>query len=114
MSIVDEIRNIVNQAKTWLQLEVEYMKLSAAEKITVIMSSLILGFVCLLVGVVVLIVLAFCIAELFKMILCPALAYLCTAGADLLLLLLLYLFRKPLILNPIAKLITKAFFDKKP
>ena len=77
------------------------------------MSTLIIGFVCLLLGVVVLIMLAFSLAEAFRLIMDPALAYLSTAGVICLLLILLYLLRKPLLLNPIARLITRVFFDRK-
>lgn len=113
MNMLDEIRSIFDQSKTWLRLEIEYAKLTIAEKLTLLMSSLILGFVCLLLGVVVLIMLAFSLAEAFRLIMSPALAYLATAGAICVLLALLYLLRKPILLNPIARLITRVFFDKK-
>lgn len=113
-NLSDSLRKIFEQSKEWLRLEFEYAKLTAAEKITILMGSLIIGFVCLLLGMVVLIMLAFSLAEVFKMLMSPALAYLSTAGAICLLLILLYLFRKQVLLNPIAKLITKVLFDKKP
>lgn len=112
-NIIDEIRSFFEQSKTWVQLEVEYAKLTIIEKMTVLISMLIIGFVCLLLGFVVLILLAFCVAELFKDVISPALAYLCTAGAICLLLLLVWLFRKPLLLNPISRMISKTFFEKK-
>lgn len=112
-NMIDEIRSIFDQSKSWLRLELEYAKLTVAEKLTLLMSSLILGFVCLLLGVVVLIMLAFSLAEAFRLLMNPALAYLATAGAICVLLALLYLLRKPLLLNPIARLITRIFFDRK-
>lgn len=112
-NMIDEIRSIFDQSKSWLRLELEYAKLTVAEKLTLLMSSLILGFVCLLLGVVVLIMLAFSLAETFRLLMNPALAYLATAGAICVLLALLYLLRKPLLLNPIARLITRIFFDRK-
>lgn len=113
VNLIEEIRSIIDQSKTWLRLELEYAKLTIAEKLTLLMSTLILGFVCLLLGVVVLIMLAFSLAEAFRLIMNPALAYLSTAGAICVLLVLLYLLRKPLLLNPIARLITRVFFDRK-
>lgn len=112
-NLIDEIRNILEQSKSWIQLEVEYAKLSIAEKLTVLMSSLILGFVCLLFGMVVLIILAMSLAEVFKWIMNPAFAYLATAGSIIVLIALLFVFKKPLLLNPIARLMTRVFFDKK-
>lgn len=113
LSIIDEIKSIFDQSRDWLKLELEYTKLTVAEKLTVLMSSLILGFVCLLLAVVVLILLSFALVELFKDLMCPALAYLASAGSILLLLGLLFMARRPLLLNPIARLITRVFFDKK-
>lgn len=113
INLLEEIRSIFDQSKTWLRLELEYAKLTIAEKLTLLMSTLIIGFVCLLLGIVVLIMLAFSLAEAFRLIMDPALAYLSTAGVICLLLILLYLLRKPLLLNPIARLITRVFFDRK-
>lgn len=113
MNILEEIRKIVAHSKAWLQLEVEYMKLTLAEKITVLLSTLIIGFVCLLLSMTVLIMLAFSLSEVFKMLMSPALAYLSTAGALIVLVLIFYLLRRPLLLNPIARLISSLFFDKK-
>lgn len=113
MNIIEEIRSILGQSQTWLKLELEYVKLTVAEKITVLLSTLIIGFVCLLLSMVVLILLAFSLSEVFKLLMCPALAYLSTAGAILVLLGLLFALRKPLLLNPIARLITRVIFDKK-
>lgn len=111
-NMMEELRTVIGQSKDWLKMELEYTKLTVAEKLTMLMGTLIIGFVCLLLGMVVLIMLAFSLAELFKMMMCPSLAYLSTAGAICVLLLLLYLFRKPLLLNPIARLLTKVFFEK--
>ncbi len=113
INLIDEIRSIFDQSRSWLKLELEYAKLTAAEKITLLLSSLILGFVCLLFGMVVLIMLALSLAELFKLMMCPSLAYLSTAGVICVLLVLLYVLRKPIVLNPIARLLTRVFFDKK-
>ena len=114
LKIVDEIQNIFEQSKTWVSLEIEYAKLTLAEKMTMLLSTLIIGFICLLLGMVVLIMLAFCLVELFKAILCPALAYLVVAGIICLLVATIYVLRRPLLLNSLAKMTTKIFFDKAP
>lgn len=112
-NLIDEIRSIFEQSKSWVQLEVEYAKLTIAEKLTMLMTSLILGFVCLLFGMVILIILALSLSELYKTLMCPSLAYLSTAGSIAVLIGLLFIFKKPLLLNPIARLMTRVFFDKK-
>lgn len=112
-NIVDEIRSVFEQSKNWLQLEIEYAKLTIAEKLTMLISALVLGFVCLLLSIVVLILLAFSLSELYMLFMCPALAYLSSAGSICVLLGLLFLFRKPLLLTPIARLISRVFLEKK-
>lgn len=103
----DELKSIFAHSRDWLKFEIEYAKLTVAEKITVLMSALVLGAVCLMMGMVVLILLSMAIVEEFSLILSPALSYVCTAGIIALLILLLYIFRAPLLLNPIARFITR-------
>lgn len=112
-NLVDELRALFAQSKHWLELEIEYAKLTIAEKLTLLLGTLIIGFVCLLLGMVALILMAFSLVELFKLFMVPALAYLSSAGVVCVLILCLFMLRKPLLLNPIARLITRLFFDKK-
>lgn len=95
-----------------MKLEVEYAKLTLAEKMTMLFSAMIIGAVCLLMGMVVLILLAFALVELFRLMMSPALAYLSSAGVIVVLIVLFYLFRKPLLLNPIARFITRLFISR--
>lgn len=112
-NLIDELQSLFNQSKQWLMLEAEYAKFTVAEKLTLLLGSLIIGFVCMLFGMVVLIMLAFALVELFKLMMVPALAFLSTAGVICVLLALIFVFRKQLLLNPIARLISKVFFEKK-
>lgn len=113
LKIVDDIRNIIQEAKGWAELEIEYTKLTLAEKATMLLSTLIIGFICFLLGMVVLLLLGMSIAELYKMLMCPALAYLASAGSVCVLLLAVYLLRRPLLLNPIARMLTRILLDRK-
>lgn len=106
-----ELKEIFTQSVDWVKLEVEYAKFTLAEKFTMLMSALVIGAVCLLLAIVVLILLAFSLAEVFKMFMDPALAYLSVSGVVVLLILIFYLCRRPLLLNPIAKFITKLLFS---
>lgn len=110
--LTDELKEIFVQGKNWMKLEVEYAKLTLAEKMTMLFSAMIIGAVCLLMGMVVLILLAFALVELFRLMMSPALAYLSSAGVIVVLIVLFYLFRKPLLLNPIARFITRLFISK--
>lgn len=112
--VTDQIRHIYEDGRHWLKLEIEYAKLTAAEKITVLLSTLILGAVCMLLGMVILILLAFSLVDVFKLFLSPALACLSVSGIIILLILIIFLLRKPLLENPISKLISKLILDVKP
>ena len=110
--LTDELKEILAQSKDWVKLEVEYVKLTAAEKLTVLISALVIGAVCLLLGTVALMMFSFALAELFDMFMPRALAFVATGGVVLLLTLCFYLLRKPLLLNPIARLISRLIITK--
>lgn len=110
----DSLKSIYDNGRRWVRLELEYMKLTAAEKITVLLTTLIFGAVCLLLGMVILMLLAFSLVHVFEMFLSPALSFLCVVGALLVLILILFLLRRPLIENPISRLISKLILDIKP
>lgn len=112
-SIPNQIKSLLRQTRNWVQLEAEYLKLTAAEKFTILAGSFVLGAVCLLVGMVIVILLALSLADVFKSIMSPALAYLSVSGVLLLMVVALFIFRRQLILDPIAKFITRLFLDKK-
>lgn len=112
-NIIDEVKGLFEQSKTWLQLEIEYAKLTIAEKLTVLLGTMFIGLVCMMVGLVILVLMICAVVEVFKLLMTPCLAYLSTAGVMLFFLALLVLLRKPLLLNPIARLISQLLFDKK-
>lgn len=110
--LTDEIRDIFQEGKNWISLEIEYAKLTAAEKFTLLMSTIVIGGFCLLMLTVILILLGLSIAELFKLMMPPALAYLSAAGIIMILALLFFVFRKRVFLDPIARFVTRLFFDR--
>ncbi len=100
-------------------LRIEYAKLTLRRRrCRCSLSTLIIGLSASLLGMVVLIMLAFWSGGAFSgAILCPALAYLVVAGIIRLLVATIYVpieNRRPLLLNPLAKMTTKIFFDKAP
>ncbi|MDE7409927.1 MAG: phage holin family protein [Muribaculaceae bacterium] len=104
---LDEIKSIIAQSKDWATLELEYAKLTAAEKITVLCGAAVAGAVCLLLGICALILFGISLAYAFELFLSPALAFLASGGVMLVLMALVYFFKKELIMNPIAKMLTK-------
>ena len=112
-SVNDEIRSAAKDVKEWLMLEVEYLKLTAAEKISVLLSSLILVIVLFIIFMVVLILFSFALVDLFNLFMPHSLACVTVGGILLLIIGCFYLFRNALVVNPITKLITKLFLNPK-
>ena len=106
-NITDQLKGVVDSTRRWISLEIEYAKLTATEKITILLSTLILGAVCMLLGMVILILFSFSLVDLFKTFLHPVLAYLCVGGILALLIALIIILRRPLLENPISRLISK-------
>lgn len=106
-SITQQLGEIIRQSKTWLELQVEFTKLTVAEKITVLTSACVVGAICGLLGVVAIFMLSFSLTDVFKLFLSPALAYLCVAGILSILILVIYIFRRPLVYNQIARYMTR-------
>ena len=110
--LTDELRAMWREARRWWTNEVEYIKLTAAEKFTILMSALVVGAICMFVGTIALVIFSFALVEVFRNFLSPALAYTCVGGIFVLMLVLLYLLRRPLVYNPIARFITRLILDK--
>lgn len=111
-SLTDDLKSLFANARDWMKLEVEYVKLTAVEKATILASFMAFGAVCLLLGVVVLILLSLALEKVFEMMMPPALAFLSTAGVILVLLIIVFLLRNKLLFNPIARFLTKLLIEK--
>lgn len=111
--IGEEVKTVAADLKQWLTLEIEYMKMTAAEKVSVLVSSLVLVIVLFIIFMVVLILFAFALVDLFNLFMPHSLACVSVGGILLLLIGALYLFRNQLVVNPITKLITKLFLTPK-
>lgn len=112
--LTDELKDIFKSGISWIKYEVEYTKLTAAEKMTILGSAIALAVVIMTLSLPILIMFSFALMALFRMFMAPALSYLSVAGVYILIILIIYLFKKKLISDPIAKFLTRLFFEKKP
>ena len=110
--LTDDLRDIFKEGQQWVRYEIDYAKLTVAEKATILASAVAMGAVCLLMGMVILIMLALSLKCLFELFMTPALAYLSSAGCVAIVLIIVFLLRKPLLLDPIARFLTKLFIQK--
>lgn len=106
-TLLDELKSIIARSKDWASLELEYAKLTAAEKITIIAGMAVAGAVCLLLGIAALILFGISLGYAFKEFMPPAFAFLAAGGVMLVLMGLVYLFKQQMIMNPIAKMLTR-------
>lgn len=98
--------------KKYISLEVDYAKLTIAEKLTIFLSALATILICIVIGCFIILLLSFALVDYFNTLMSPVLSYILTASVLLIFMLLLIVFRKRLIINPISKFITKLFFNK--
>lgn len=111
--ISEEVKDLFSQTMTWAKLEIEYVKLTAAEKLIILISTLIIGAVFVLFLLPIFIMLLFALAGLFRMFMSPPLAYLSVAAIVMLLLAIVFVFRKVLVINIVSKFVTKLFLERK-
>lgn len=112
-SFTDQLKELVALAKRYVRLQTDCIRLQAAEKSTILISGLALGMICTLLGALIVVLLAMSAVCAFGEFLSPWLAYLCVAGILIVLVALIIILRKHLIVNPIAKMISKLIFPKK-
>lgn len=98
---------MIARSKDWAALELEYAKLTAAEKITVLAGAAVTGMVCLMLGMTALLMFGIALAFLLQEVMCTALAFLISGLIIIVVIVIVYLMREKMIMNPIAKIITK-------
>lgn len=109
----EEKQSLVDVLKKWLNVELEYLKLTAAEKISLLVSGAIIAVVATVLGLVAFIILSFALVDLFATFMCHALACVTVGGILLLIIALLYLFRVQILVNPITKIFTRIILSPK-
>lgn len=112
--MIDDFKKLLVVVRRYIDVNIEYAKLTAAEKFTMLAGAMAVAVAAMLCAAFMLFFLGFSCAELFKTLMAPALAYLCTAGIFLVLFIIVLLLRRPLLQTPLARFITSILFDKKP
>lgn len=93
--------------KRYVSLNIENVKLSAAEKITLVLSAMAMIMGGVLLGVTLLFFLSLAVVQFIAPYLGMGWAYMIMAGFVALLFIVVYLLRKPLIYNPVARFISR-------
>lgn len=107
---IDNIQQLYTEFKKYLKLQKRYTQLEIAEKLTLLLSKLLLILVVVILGMMALFYLSLTVAYLLAPLvggLKDSFAIIC--GVQILLIVLVIILRKSIIVNPLTKFITGMF-----
>lgn len=107
MSNENSFMRLWEQIRSYLSLRLEYAKLTAADKLTVVITLLCLGLIAVLLGTVVLFFVSLAVVQFIAPYTGLGWAYMIMAGSVALLLIALVMLRKPLLINPLSRFLTR-------
>lgn len=106
------IKRLVDIGIKYITLQLDYAKLSAAEKLTVLLSTIAFFALAVIIGLITLVFISIGIGHWLSVTIAPYTAYLFVSLFYLLLLVLLIIFRRQLIFDPAARFISRLFLKK--
>lgn len=105
----NSVHELLQSVKRLAGLHLDYARLTAAEKMTVLLSTIAFYSMVVIVGTLVLIFISIGVGHLLASTIARVPAYLYVAAFYLVLFILLFVFRKKLFIDPIARFVTKLF-----
>lgn len=111
--ILSNLKTSVRLGRRWLSLEATYLRLSLTEKLALILGGVALAFLMSILLLFMIFMASMALADVFSGFLSVWLSYLCVAGVYALLAILLFLLRKPLILDPVARFLSRIIINTK-
>ena len=106
--------NIISEIEEYIKLNKEYIKLTAVEKVSLLVSFFIFALAIITLGSSILFFLAFSLAHyLAPFVGGLSISLLISAGIPIFFILLLFIFKKQLIINPVVRITVSLFFDSK-
>ncbi len=103
---------IIEELKKYARLKLDYAKLTGAEKLSVLLSSLAVAGCIAVIFFIVLFFIAAAFQSFISQFVGNVFAHLVVAALFVVLGVVLYLCRKTLILNPICRIVSKVLIDK--
>ena len=111
MSYSDSFRTLWNEAKNYLELQKEYLKLDTAEKLSVLLSAALTTILCLIFALAALLFLVLALALWLAKIVGGAWSFAIMGGAMLIIVIIL-IARKRWIVQPVTRFIAKLIVDE--
>ncbi|MDE6555904.1 MAG: phage holin family protein [Duncaniella sp.] len=107
----DQLKSLFAEAKETFKLNVDYARLTAAEKLTVLFSTCVFGFIAFVLVSLMLFFLSLMIVNLISEEVGFIGAYAIMAGVYVVLMVVLILMRRQLIINPISRAVSRLLFN---
>lgn len=109
---INNFKQLFAEVKKYLDLQKEYAKLELTEKLSILISTLVMGGIILAVGTIALLYLSFALAyKLADYVGGMGTSLTIIASVLLILLLIVYLSRKKLIINPVINFLARLFLN---
>lgn len=109
---VNSYKELWSECKKYITLQLEYLKLTAVEKVTVLLSAMtFVGIIIVLSACVIFFLSSAFVSWLDTIINCTWLANVITSIIVLILMIIVLCFKKSLIINPVTKFVTKLFLN---
>lgn len=103
----NSLRHTVDLLRRFVALRVESLRLDAAERVTLLLTAVAYHCVVMILGAIALVFVSLGIGHILAVTIAPHFAYLIVAAFYILLIVLLSVFKRQLVLNPICRLITR-------
>lgn len=101
------IRRLATILQRYLSLQIDYARLSATEKLTVLLSTTAFFALAFVIGMITLVFISVGVGHWLAVTIAPYTAYLFVSAFYLVLLILLVVFRNQLIFNPVSRFISR-------
>lgn len=110
---IDNLQQLIVELKKYATLQKDYVQLHLVEKLTILISSLILVFVLLILGIIALFYLSFTLAYVLEPLVGGLMvSYGIISGGILLLILIIVIFRKKLIVQPMVNFLANLLLNE--
>lgn len=103
----NQFKQMFSEGKEYLKLRIEYGKLTLTEKLTLLISSLAIGLICVFLAVIAVFFLSMSAVDWIAEAVGRSWACLIMCGFYVLLIGIIIVARKPLIVNPMSRLISR-------
>lgn len=105
------VQQLIENIKRLVTLHLDYARLTATEKLTIILSTMAIYALVVIFGTLSLVFITLGVGHLLATTIAPHFAYLIVAGFYVVALAVIFLMRKKLFINPISRFLSKLFVN---